>query len=60
MEHRKSNSIGAANDFDHLVEPPYDLKRGAELNERAGEHDPAFKKKMEEGRKAAEKVAPKT
>jgi hypothetical protein len=31
-------------------EPVYDLARGAELNRLAGEHDPAFKKAMEERR----------
>jgi hypothetical protein len=35
------------------IEPVYDLERGEELNERAGEHDPAFKKKMEQGRAEA-------
>jgi hypothetical protein len=45
-----------ADTFEHLVEPPYDLKRGAELNERAGEHDPAFRRRMEEGRAAAAKT----
>ena len=38
------------------IEPPYDLERGAELNRLAGEHDPAFKKAMEDGRRAAAKV----
>jgi len=42
--------------FEHLVEPPYDLAHGAELNERAAEHDPAFAKKMEEGRVEAARV----
>jgi hypothetical protein len=37
-------------------EPVYDLERGAALNERAGEHDPAFKKQMEERRAQAERV----
>jgi hypothetical protein len=35
------------------IEPLYDLERGTVLNERAGEHDPAFKKAMEDGRAAA-------
>jgi len=39
--------------FEHLVEPPFDLERGAALNEQAAEHDPAFKKAMEDGRAAA-------
>ena len=34
-------------------EPEYNLERGAVFNRLAGEHDPAFKKKMEEGRAAA-------
>lgn len=38
------------------IEPPYDLKRGAALNELAAEHDPDFKRKMEHGRAEAAKA----
>jgi hypothetical protein len=44
------------NTFEHLVEPPYNLERGEELNRKAGDHDPAFAKKMEEGRAKAARV----
>jgi hypothetical protein len=44
------------NSFEHLIEPPYDLKRGEELNREAAEHDPAFKKAMDEGRAEAAKA----
>jgi hypothetical protein len=44
------------NSFEHLIEPPYNLERGNALNERAGEHDPAFKKQMEERRAAAKAI----
>jgi hypothetical protein len=44
------------NSFEHLIEPPYNLERGAELNRLAAEHDPAFKKKMEERRAKAAKA----
>jgi hypothetical protein len=39
-----------ADTFEHLVEPPYDVQRGAALNERAGEHDLRFKKLMDDAR----------
>lgn len=42
--------------FEHLIEPPYDLERGVELNERAAEHDPDFKRKMQQGHADAERV----
>lgn len=58
-EHQKSKSDKAAMTVDG-VEPVYDIERGAALNEKAGENDPAFKHKMEAGRKAAAKVAPKS
>jgi hypothetical protein len=44
------------NSFEHLIEPPYDLERGEELNRLAGEHDPAFAKKREQGRTEAAKA----
>jgi hypothetical protein len=42
--------------FEHLVEPRFDLERGEELNRKAGDHDPAFAKKMKEGREKAARV----
>jgi hypothetical protein len=44
------------NIIERLIEPPYDLERGAALNEKAGEHDAAFKQSMLEGRAAAERA----
>lgn len=44
------------NTVEHLIEPRYDLERGAELNRLAGEHDPAFARQMEEGRAEAAKA----
>jgi hypothetical protein len=44
------------NTVEHLLEPPYDLERGTALNERAGEHDPAFKRDMDDGRAEAAKT----
>lgn len=44
------------NTFEHLIEPHFDLERGEELNKLAAEHDPAFKKAMEDGRAAAARV----
>jgi hypothetical protein len=38
------------NSFEHLVEPPYNLERGRMLNEESAKRDPAFKKRMEDGR----------
>jgi hypothetical protein len=44
------------NTVERLIEPHYDLERGAELNRLAGEHDPAFRLKMDEGRADAARV----
>ena len=41
------------NSFEHLIEPPYNLERGRMLNEESAKRDPAFSKRMEEGRKQA-------
>jgi hypothetical protein len=45
------------NSFEHLIEPPYSLERGRMLYEESAKRDPAFKKRMEEGRAAARIVA---
>jgi hypothetical protein len=45
------------NTVERLIEPHYDLERGAELNRLAGEHDPAFRLAMLEGRAAAKRAA---
>jgi hypothetical protein len=44
------------NSFEHLIEPPYNLERGRMLNEEAAKRDPAFKKRMEDGRAGAAKA----
>jgi hypothetical protein len=44
------------NSVEHLIEPPYNLERGRMLNEESAKHDPAFKKRMEEGRTQAKAV----
>jgi hypothetical protein len=53
MELRQSDP----NSFDHLIEPPYNLERGRMLNEESAKRDPAFKKAMEEARRAAAATA---